>query len=120
MLGAVESNATVRATCAASAARGGPCLVYIDMPGVGSCPPGLALVHPCLWTVAVASNMGSHVSRLATMLVRPDGVVVAAANLFCPPMAPAAWERVARSSLAGTPVDDCPPAVADAPGTTPP
>lgn len=117
VLGGVESNATVRAMCAASAAQGGPCLVYVDMPGEGTCPPGLALVHPCLWTVAVASNMGTHASRRATMLVRPDGVVVAAANLFCPPMAPAAWEGVERASLAGTPVDDCPPAVADAPGT---
>lgn len=111
VLGAVEADPTVVAMCADSARQGGPCVVYVDAPGVGTCPPHLAELHPCLWTVAVMANMGTHASRRATMLVRPDGVVVAAANLFCPPMRPADWARVERASLAGRPVDDCPPHV---------
>lgn len=119
VLRAVETDATVLALCADSARRGGPCVVYVDAPGDGACPPDLGLVHPCLWTVVVGSNMGTHVSRRATMLVRPDGVVVAAANLYCPPMAPRAWAEVERASLAGRPVEDCPPGVPDAPTTSP-
>jgi hypothetical protein len=100
VLAAVRKDPTIQSACRVSAARGGPCVFAVE-PGEGTCPAALAALHPCLWSVGLLSDMGSHASRFATVLVHPNGEIVGVADLACAPASLSEWAKLQRLRNAG-------------------
>lgn len=105
---AVAAHAEVKRMCANSVRQGAPCTMYPDqMPIQAPCPANPAPTDACLWSVYVGSNMGSHVSRLATVYVEPTkATVVGISDLACPPISPAAFREREVRRAAKPPDDD--------------
>lgn len=95
--------------CAESKAQGAPCTLWVSRMGKAKCEPGRSPLDECLWEVYLGSNMGSHVSRLATIYVEPvTYMVVAISDLGCPPMTVAGFRKVRAATKAGKMLDTCP------------
>jgi hypothetical protein len=103
VLAAIRASADVKRMCAQSRSSGAPCITFTSEMGGAVCPSPDAekspngtvdLADPCLWGVYVGSNMGTHSSRLATMLVDPvTGKIVGVSDFACDTMSLAAWRK---------------------------
>lgn len=99
----------VQQICAETKAQGAPCIVFIDQPGQGTCGAKPDIEDACLWSVYVGADMGGHSSRIATLYVDPQTlVIVSASTLACPAMPLTGWRSKRRAEKSGKLDDACP------------
>ncbi len=108
MVEAVLELAEVKAICREAEAQGARCMAYPEEPGSRVCPPGRPLDDPCLASIYLGANMGTHASRMATFRVDPGTLeVVAVTSLACPILVSLpAWRAQEAASRAGKP-EEC-------------
>jgi hypothetical protein len=110
-LAAIATLPEAKGICAQVNKDGAGCSEYVSDDSGGPCSSGTpAPPDACLWGVYVGSNMGTHLSRLATFWIEPRSfTVIAVSDAFCDKAMPLATFR-AREKLraSGKTVDTCP------------
>lgn len=105
MIEAVGELAEVKAICRDAEAQGATCTLFPEERGARACPPGRHPEDPCLGSIYLGSNMGTHTSRIATFRVDPGTLeVVGVSSLACPIVLPLpAWRANEAATRAGKP-----------------
>jgi len=110
-LATIAALPEAKGICAQVNAEGAGCSEYVSDDSGGPCSSATPEApDPCLWGVYVGSNMGTHLSRIATFCFEPRGfTVIRVSDAFCDKAMPLTTFR-AREKLraSGKTVDTCP------------